>query len=188
MKEQGRRTDLLNNIKEVEATGGTSKAYTCKLFGIEYQTAAQAVRVCKAIGSCRQRQLSFEHHKEVAGREDKAESVKEKFPEPKRPQLREDHPESTQQRIADEVGVTKGYVSQVFSNNSHEEVLLNMPDHVEGNSSKADYRKLPQDMREAVEGVLGYTFQQSTTLSKFPPRGTFLIPSSQQPPTATATA
>jgi triphosphoribosyl-dephospho-CoA synthetase len=45
----------------------------CKRFGIEYQTAAQAVRVCKAIGSCRQRQLSFEHHKEVAGRDDKAE-------------------------------------------------------------------------------------------------------------------
>jgi hypothetical protein len=47
-----------------------------KRFGIEYQTAAQAVRVCKAIGSCRRlQQLSFYHHKEVAGRDDKEESI-----------------------------------------------------------------------------------------------------------------
>ncbi len=46
----------------------------CKRFGIEYQTAAQAVRVCKAIESCRRLQdLSFYHHQEVAGRDDKAE-------------------------------------------------------------------------------------------------------------------
>lgn len=46
----------------------------CKRFGIEYQTAAQACRVCKSLTpSCRQRQLRFEHHKEVAGREDKVE-------------------------------------------------------------------------------------------------------------------
>jgi hypothetical protein len=43
-----------------------------KRFGIEYQTAKQAVRVCKAIGSCRRlQQLSFYHHQEVAGRDDK---------------------------------------------------------------------------------------------------------------------
>jgi len=47
-----------------------------KLFGIEYQTAAQAVRVCKAIGSfLRRKELSFHHHKEVAGRDDKIRPI-----------------------------------------------------------------------------------------------------------------
>jgi len=38
----------------------------CERFGIAYQTAAQAVRVCKDFESWRQRQLSFAHHKEVS--------------------------------------------------------------------------------------------------------------------------
>jgi hypothetical protein len=44
------------------------------MFGIEYQTAAQAVRVCKAIESCtRVQHLSWKHHQEIAGRDDKVE-------------------------------------------------------------------------------------------------------------------
>jgi hypothetical protein len=46
----------------------------CKRFGIEYQTAKNASCVCKSFNqSIRQRTLSFEHHKEVAGRDDKVE-------------------------------------------------------------------------------------------------------------------
>ncbi len=46
----------------------------CKRFGIEYQTAAQAKSIAEKIESCLRRQdLSWHHHKEVAGRDDKAE-------------------------------------------------------------------------------------------------------------------
>lgn len=46
----------------------------CELFGIAYQTAVQAKRVCGAIESCLRRQhLTFHHHKEVAGRQDASE-------------------------------------------------------------------------------------------------------------------
>ncbi len=72
------------------------------MFGIEYQTAAQAVRVCNSIESCLRRQLlTFHHHKEVAGRDDKAEllewavktqaTVRELRAEKKRRQLQEQH-------------------------------------------------------------------------------------------------
>lgn len=74
----------------------------CAMFGIEYQTAAQAVRVCKAIESCtRVQHLSWKHHQEVAGREDKVEllewavetqaTVRELRAEKKRRQLEEQH-------------------------------------------------------------------------------------------------
>jgi hypothetical protein len=44
------------------------------MLGIEYQTAAQAVRVCKAFESGRRLPLlGFYHHQEVAGRDDKVE-------------------------------------------------------------------------------------------------------------------
>lgn len=45
----------------------------CKRFGIEYQTARKSIQVCRSFESGRRRPLSFEHHKEVAGREDKVE-------------------------------------------------------------------------------------------------------------------
>ncbi len=45
----------------------------CQAFGIAYNTAAQAVRVCKAFESCLRRQLSWHHHKVTANREDAAE-------------------------------------------------------------------------------------------------------------------
>ncbi len=46
----------------------------CKRFGIEYQTAKNAKWVCEKFDrSCRQDLLTFQHHIEVAGRDDKAE-------------------------------------------------------------------------------------------------------------------
>jgi hypothetical protein len=78
---------------------------------------------------------------------------------------REDHPEWTQQRIADEVGVSRQYAHEVLSSkdSQREEMLDTIPDHIEGNSSKADYRKLPHDMREAVEVSVNAYFPLSTT-------------------------
>ena len=46
----------------------------CERFGIAYQTAAQAVRVCKAFERCvRIHLLTFTHHALVANRPDSAE-------------------------------------------------------------------------------------------------------------------
>ncbi len=46
----------------------------CKRFGIAYDTAAQAKRVCSQIESCRRlQQLGFYHHQEVANRDDAQE-------------------------------------------------------------------------------------------------------------------
>jgi len=66
-------------------------------------------------------------------------------------QLREDHPEWTQQRIADEVGVSQQYVAKVTTESLESKELVVVPDHLTATDSKADYRKLPQDMREAVD-------------------------------------
>jgi hypothetical protein len=79
--------------------------------------------------------------------------------------LARDCPESTQQRIADEVGVSRQYAHEVLSSkdSQREEMLDTIPDHIEGNSSKADYRKLPHDMREAVEVSVNAYFPLSTT-------------------------
>jgi hypothetical protein len=63
---------------------------------------------------------------------------------------REDHPEWTQQRIADEVGVDKAYVSRTLTKSCDSQESVNVPPHLNGDHEKADYRKLPQDMREAV--------------------------------------
>lgn len=84
-------------------------------------------------------------------RDDKAESVKEKFPEPKQPQAREDHPEWTQQRIADEVGVSRQYAHEVLSSKkSDSDKTVDIPLCLQSRTDQADFRKLPQDMREAV--------------------------------------
>ncbi len=56
----------------------------------------------------------------------------------------------TQQRIADEVGVDKAYVSRTLTKSLESKELVNIPDHLTATDSKADYRKLPMDMREAV--------------------------------------
>jgi site-specific DNA-methyltransferase (adenine-specific) len=46
----------------------------CKRFGIAYDTAKQATRVCRSIERCsRIHHLTFNHHQEIAGREDSVE-------------------------------------------------------------------------------------------------------------------
>ena len=80
----------------------------CEQFGIAYNTAKQATRVCRAIERCtRVHNLTFKHHQEVAGREDAPEllewavegkaTVKQLREEKKRRQ-REDSPKIEQSR------------------------------------------------------------------------------------------
>lgn len=74
----------------------------CALFGIEYQTAANAKFVASRVeSSLRKEQLTWQHHLQVAGREDKVEllewavetqaTVRELRAEKKRRQLQEQH-------------------------------------------------------------------------------------------------
>ena len=65
-------------------------------------------------------------------------------------ELKEINPNWSQQKIAEAVGCTKGYVSQVFSKISQREEILNIPPTIEGNSSKADFRKLPPELQQKV--------------------------------------
>jgi len=71
-------------------------------------------------------------------------SAKDKIKE-----LRSDKPDWTQQRIADEVGVSQVYVNKVITKSSHKEELV-IPHEIEGNSSKADFRKLPPELQAKV--------------------------------------
>lgn len=65
-------------------------------------------------------------------------------------ELKESNPSWTQQKIAEAVGCSRPYVTQVLvSKNSHREELVTPPT-IEGNSSKADFRKLPPELREKV--------------------------------------
>jgi hypothetical protein len=48
-----------------------------------------------------------------------------------------DHPDWTQQQIADEVGCSQPYVSQVISKNFESKELV-IPDHISGNASKVE--------------------------------------------------
>lgn len=65
-------------------------------------------------------------------------------------ELRDEHPDWTQARIAQEVGVTKGYISQVFSERFESNDLLNIPPDLSGKESRADFRKLPSELQQAV--------------------------------------
>ncbi len=69
--------------------------------------------------------------------------------------LARDNPEAKQQDIANEVGTSRQYVHEVLSskNSQWEEILDAVPNHIEGNSSKADFRKLPAELREKVAAV-----------------------------------
>jgi predicted transcriptional regulator len=64
-------------------------------------------------------------------------------------QLAKDNPKWTQQRIADEVGVSQPYVNMVISETSESEKVL-IPPHINGNADRADFRKLPEELREQV--------------------------------------
>jgi transcriptional regulator with XRE-family HTH domain len=65
-------------------------------------------------------------------------------------ETRQEHPEWTQQQIADEVGVSKPYVSRVLTKILDSKESVNIPDHLTASDSKADYRKLPPDLQQAV--------------------------------------
>ncbi len=63
--------------------------------------------------------------------------------------LARDNPEAKQEDIAKMFGVSQPYVSQVISKTSESEETI-IPDHINGNSDKADYNKLPAELREKV--------------------------------------
>ena len=65
-------------------------------------------------------------------------------------ELNEKHPELSKTEIAKKVGVTKGYVSQVFSKNFDSKESLNIPIHLTGSEAKADFRKLPPELQAKV--------------------------------------
>jgi hypothetical protein len=64
-------------------------------------------------------------------------------------QLAADNPNWTQQRIADEVGVSQPYVNMVISEKSESDKTL-IPSHVINRNDRADFRKLPEELREQV--------------------------------------
>jgi predicted transcriptional regulator len=64
-------------------------------------------------------------------------------------EFRQEHPDWTQQQIADEVGVSQPYVNQVISKNFESKEIV-IPDHLTGSEAKADYRKLPEELQQAV--------------------------------------
>lgn len=65
-------------------------------------------------------------------------------------ELKEKQPELSQAEIAKKVGVTKGYVSQVFSRIPQEGKSVNIPPHVAGKNQKTDFRKLPVELQRKV--------------------------------------
>lgn len=66
-------------------------------------------------------------------------------------ELRESNPNWTQQQIADHENVSRQYVHKVLSTcTSHREDLVDIPSDIEGNSSKADFRKLPVELQQKV--------------------------------------
>jgi hypothetical protein len=65
-------------------------------------------------------------------------------------ELRTDHPEWTQQQIAEKVGVSRPYVTQVVSEISESENLVTIPDHIKGNTDRADFNKLPPELQQKV--------------------------------------
>lgn len=63
--------------------------------------------------------------------------------------LSEEHPDWTQQQIADEVGCSQQYVAKVTTE-KYESYDLVVPEHVKSKNDKADFRKLPHELQEQV--------------------------------------
>jgi transcriptional regulator with XRE-family HTH domain len=63
--------------------------------------------------------------------------------------LRKEHPDWTQQQIAEEVGVSQQYVNQVTSKMSESDKIL-VPDHLNNRNDRADFRKLPPELQAKV--------------------------------------
>jgi hypothetical protein len=68
--------------------------------------------------------------------------------------LARDNPEAKQQDIANEVGTSRQYVHEVLSSkNLDSKELVDIPSHLTATDSKADFRKLPAELREKVAAV-----------------------------------
>jgi DNA-binding MarR family transcriptional regulator len=65
-------------------------------------------------------------------------------------ELRTDHPEWTQQQIAEEVNVDKAYVSRVLTNKLQCNNTVNAPEHIKTRPHQADFRKLPPELQAKV--------------------------------------
>jgi hypothetical protein len=64
--------------------------------------------------------------------------------------LRKEHPELTQQQIAEKVGVSRPYVTQVVSEMSESDNLLTIPEHLNNRNDRADFNKLPTELQQKV--------------------------------------
>lgn len=64
--------------------------------------------------------------------------------------LWEEHPDWTQQQIADEVGCSQPYVAQVISKNCDLKETVITPESIKSSRDKADFRKLPHELQEQV--------------------------------------
>jgi hypothetical protein len=125
MKEQGRRTDLPNNVREVEAV-------------------------------CGNRRKDDSRDRISMSTNDRSNTYTLR-------RLARDCPESTQQRIADEVGVSQQYAHEVLSSKkSDSDKTVDIPLCLQSRTDQADYRKLPMDMREAVKVGVNAYFHSST--------------------------
>jgi hypothetical protein len=68
--------------------------------------------------------------------------------------LARDNPEAKQEDIANEVGTSRQFVHQVLSSKSCDsQEKLDVPPHLNGDHDKADFRKLPAELREKVAAV-----------------------------------
>jgi hypothetical protein len=66
-------------------------------------------------------------------------------------ELKDVHPQWTQQQIADEVGCSQQYVAKVITTKdceSQESVVI--PSHLNGSHERTDFRKLPPELQEKV--------------------------------------
>jgi hypothetical protein len=61
-----------------------------------------------------------------------------------------DNPEAKQEDIAKRFGVSQQYVSKVTTENLESKELVVIPEHLTATDSKADFRKLPAELREMV--------------------------------------
>jgi transcriptional regulator with XRE-family HTH domain len=64
-------------------------------------------------------------------------------------ELRTDHPEWTQQQIAEKVNVTQGYVARIITEKSESDNLV-IPDHLNNRNDRADFNKLPTELQQKV--------------------------------------
>lgn len=64
--------------------------------------------------------------------------------------LRDQHPDWTQQQIADSVGVAQPYVNKIITKTLDSKESVIIPEHLTATDSKADFRKLPEELQRKV--------------------------------------